>query len=178
MRQKRVFGFVVTGLFVGWCLVAAVRAAPNPAPSAEQIAFAQQVSDLLLNELLAALFQEFDETTPANVEHGTQAISLIFNDLNRDIRLVGTFAPLLGGNNNRPSGNFERTAIQKALTGQPHTAVQEENNTWFYRQTIPLSNTFHPNCVLCHTNFTPDFFSSTNNPGQWVGMLVLSVPIR
>jgi hypothetical protein len=178
MRQKRVFGFGVTGLIVAWCLVVTVRAAPNAPPSAEQIAFAQGVSDLLVNELVAALFQEFNETTPDNVEHGKQAISLIFNDLNREIRLVGTFAPLLGGNNNRPSGNFERTAIQEALTGQPHTAVQEENNTWFYRRTVPLSNTFHPNCVLCHTNFTPDFFSSTNNPGQWVGMLVLSVPIK
>ena len=28
------------------------------------VAFAQHVSDLLLNELVAALFQEFDETTP------------------------------------------------------------------------------------------------------------------
>jgi len=43
---------------------------------------------------------------------------------------------------------------------------------------VPLSNKLHPACVLCHTNFTEDFFNSTNNPGQWVGALVLSVPIR
>ena len=60
-------------------------------------------------------FQEFNETTPANAEHGKQAISLIFNDLNRDV-------PLLG-------------------------------------------------------NFTPEFFASTNNPGQWVGALAVRVPI-
>jgi len=32
--------------------------------------------------------------------------------------------------------------------------------------------------VLCHTNFTPEFFNSTNNPGQWVGTLLLRVPIK
>ena len=42
----------------------------------------------------------------------------------------------------------------------------------------PLSNTLHQNCVLCHTNFTADFFNRTNNPGQWVGTLVLGVPIK
>ena len=34
------------------------------------IAFAQRTSDLLLNTLFAALVQEFDETTPDNVEEG------------------------------------------------------------------------------------------------------------
>jgi hypothetical protein len=134
------------------------------------------VSDLLLNELVAALFKEFDETTPQNVEQGKQAISLIFNDLNRDIRLVGTFDPL-GGENARPDGNFERRALQLALDGQPHTDVQKVNNTWYYRRSVPLSNAFHTACVLCHTNFTPEFFAETNNPGQWAGALVLRVPI-
>jgi hypothetical protein len=40
-----------------------------------------------------------------------------------------------------------------------------------------LSNTLHQACVLCHTNFTPEFFGQTNNPGEWVGMLALRVPI-
>jgi hypothetical protein len=145
-------------------------------PSARGVAFAQQVSDLLLNELVAALFQEFDETTPANVEHGKQAISLIFNDLNRDIRLVGTFQPL-GGDNALPDGNFESRALQLALEGESHTAVQKVNNAWYYRRSIPLSNTLHTACVQCHENFTPRFFAQTNNPGQWVGMLALRVPI-
>jgi hypothetical protein len=147
-------------------------------PSSQQVAFAQQVSDLMLNELLAALFQEFGETTPQNVNHGKQAISLIFNDQNRDMRLVGTFRPLLGKDNDLPSDGFESTSLSLALTGQPYTAVQQVNDTWYYRRSIPLSNTFHKNCVLCHTNFTPDFFNSTNNPGQWVGTLVLRVPIK
>jgi hypothetical protein len=42
---------------------------------------------------------------------------------------------------------------------------------------VPLSNTLHTACVLRHTNFTPEFFAETNNPGQWVGALVLRVPI-
>src|SRR5438128_1431113 len=75
-------------------------------PSGSQIASAQQVSDLMLNELLAALFQEFKETTPQNVEHGKRAISLVFNDHNRDMRLVGAFRPLLGGENNRAGDRF------------------------------------------------------------------------
>jgi len=175
--RKLLFTGCLSGLLIAWLSVAStVKAAGGP-PTNDQIAFAQQVSDLMLNELLAALFQEFDETTAANVAHGKQAISLIFNDLNRDMRLIGEFAPLLGGNNDRPTGSFERTAQTLALTGQPYTAVQKVNDTWLYRRSVPLSNTFHTACVFCHTNFTPEFFASTNNPGQWVGALVLSVPI-
>ena len=178
-RKHHVFcGIAVVGL-VALGGVAAATTHAKHRPSSEQVAFATEVSDLLLNELLAALITEFDETTPANVEHGKQAISLIFNDLNRNMRLIGPFAPLLGGRNNRPTGSFERAALGLALTGQPHTAVQEDQNgTWFYRRSVPLSNTFHPNCVLCHANFTPEFFSRTNNPGQWVGSLILAVPIE
>jgi hypothetical protein len=171
------YGVAVLGFAGALGVTTVVSAKDNDRPSAEQIAFAQQVSDLMTNELVAALFTEFDETTPDNVEHGKQAISLIFNNLNRNMRLIGTFGPLLGGRNNRPSGRFERTAQERALTGQPHTAVQKENGNWVYRRSIPLSNTFHSACVLCHANFTTDFFESTNNPGQWVGALVLAIPI-
>jgi hypothetical protein len=146
-------------------------------PSDEDVAFAQKVSDLLLNELVSALFTEFDETTPENVEHGKQAISLIFNDLNRDIRLVGTFRPL-GGDNSRPDGSYERRALQLALGGQALAEVQRVNDTWYYRRSVPLSNTLHAACVMCHANFTPEFFAQTGNPGQWVGMLALRVPIN
>ena len=64
--------------------------------------------------------------------------------------LIGPFAPLLGGRNNRPSGSFERTALAMALSGEPHSDVQRENDTWFYRRSVPLSNTLHVNCVQCH----------------------------
>ena len=107
------------------------KASHDEAPSPRQIAFAQEVSDLMLNELVAALFQEFDETTPQNVEHGKQAISLIFNDLNRDMRLVGAFGPLLGGSNDRPDDRFERTALSRALAGEPYAAVQKVNDRWY-----------------------------------------------
>lgn len=149
----------------------------NP-PSNDEVAFAQQTSDLLLNELLAALFQEFNETTPANVEHGKQAISLIFNNANRDIRLIGIFPPLLGGPNDLPSDSFERKSLVKALQGDANTSVERVGERWYYRRSIALSNSFHSSCVLCHTNFTSQFFTQTNNPGQWVGALTLRVPIK
>jgi hypothetical protein len=147
-------------------------------PSDESVAFAQRTSDLMLNEILAALFQEFDETTPENVEEGKQAISLIFNDANRDMRLIGSFGPLQGGYNDRPSDSFERAALNRALQGQTHTSVERHGNQWYYRRSIALSNTFHQACVLCHTNFTEKFFKRTDNPGQWVGALALRIPIK
>ena len=147
-------------------------------PSNEAIAFAQRTSDLMLNELLAALFKEFNETTPDNVEEGKQAISLIFNDSNRDMRLIGLFPPLQGGLNDLPSDSFERRSLALALKGQANTSVERVGDRWYYRRTIALSNTFHQACVLCHTNFTNEFFQQTNNPGQWVGALALRTPIK
>ena len=169
--------FIAAVLLVLTLTGANLASAADDPPSRGQVAFAEEVSDLLLNELLAALFQEFGETTPQNVEQGKQAISLIFNDSNRDIRLIGTFDPL-GGGNNRPSGSFERTALGLALNGEAHTAVANVDGRWYYRSSIALSNTFHQNCLLCHTNFTRNFFEMTNNSGQWVGALVLRVPIN
>ena len=173
-------GVVITGCLAACGLAVVAHATDDETPSPRQVAFAEKVSDLLVNEVVAALFKEFDETTPENVEHGKQAISLIFNDVNRDIRLVGAFGPLLGGNNDRPSDRFETTALRRALAGDVdgYTAVQKVNDTWYYRRSVPLSNTLHQNCVLCHTTFTADFFNRTHNPGQWVGALILSVPIR
>lgn len=147
-------------------------------PSNEDVAFAQRTSNLLLNELLAALFQEFNETTDDNVEEGKQAISLIFNNANRDMRLIGIFPSLLGGLNDIPSDSFERKSLAKALQGQENTSVERMGDRWYYRRSIALSNTFHQSCVKCHTNFTDQFFNQTNNPGQWVGALTLRVPIK
>ncbi len=147
-------------------------------PSTEAIASAQTTSDLMLNELKAALFQEFNETTPENVEHGKQAISLIFNDANRDMRLLGNIGPLLGGANDLPTDSFEQRAVTRARQGESITAVERMDGRWYYRRSLALSNSFHTACVLCHTNFTPQFFQQTNNPGQWVGTLALRVPIK
>ena len=170
-------GVLLTGLVAGVGFGVS-HAYDDTPPSGEQVAFAQRTSDLMLNELVAALFQEFNETTPANVEEGKQAISLIFNDANRDMRLVGTFEPLLGGDNDRPADPFEQAALAAALQGQAYTAVERVDDRWYYRRSVALSNSFHQNCVLCHTNFTPQFFEQTNNPGQWVGTLTLRVPVK
>jgi hypothetical protein len=150
----------------------------DDSPSGEAVAFAQRTSDLMLNELLAALFQEFNETTPHNVEEGKQAISLIFNDSNRDMRLIGVFPPLLGGFNDLPHDSFELKSVAMALKGQANTSVERVGDRWYYRRSVALSNSFHQACALCHTNFTPQFFQKTNNPGQWVGALMLRVPIK
>jgi hypothetical protein len=150
----------------------------NDSPSNDEIAFAQRTSNLMLNELLAALFTEFNETTTENVEEGKQAISLIFHNSNRDMRLIGVFPPLLGGFNDLPSDSFEQQSMALALQGQPNTSVERVGNRWYYRRSVALSNTFHQACALCHTNFTPQFFQQTNNPGQWVGALTLRVPIK
>lgn len=176
--MKHTRWFAVAALAV---LAVAGAAAASPAgarPSEQQIEFAREVYGLMLNELVAALFQEFNETTPANVEHGKLAISLIFNDANRDMRLVGSFGPLLGRTNNRPADAFEEEALARALAGQPHESVERVKGRWYYRRSFALSNTFHAACVQCHTNFTPQFFEETQNPGQWVGTLVQRVPIR
>ena len=93
MPQARWFIVVV---LLAWTLLGAhVTSADDDPPSEAQKAFTKQVYNLMLNELVAALFAEFNETTAANVEHGKLAISLIFNNANRDMRLVGRFAPLL-----------------------------------------------------------------------------------
>jgi hypothetical protein len=73
---------------------------------------------------------------------------------------------------------FEAKSLGLALKGQANTSVERVGNRWFYRRSVALSNTFHQACALCHTNFTPELFQRTNNPGQWVGALMLRVPIR
>ena len=174
MRVKRVVALAVMLAVAG---VSSLGHTDNP-PSNEEVAFAQRTSDLMVNELVAALFQEFNETNPDNVEEGKQAISLIFNNSNRDMRLIGTFAPLLGGDNDLPNDEFEQTALGLALQGQAHTSVERVGDQWYYRRSVALSNTFHQSCALCHTNFTPQFFKKTHNQGQWVGALTLRVPIK
>jgi hypothetical protein len=174
MKMKRVIGLVVLLTVVG---VVGFGRTDN-SPSNEEVAFAERTTNLLQNELLAALFTEFNETTADNVEEGKQAISLIFNDSNRDMRLIGIFPPLQGGLNDLPSDSFERRSLALALQGDGNTSVERVGNRWYYRRSIALSNTFHPSCVLCHTNFTNQFFTQTHNEGQWVGALTLRVPIK
>ena len=173
MKIKRIIGIAALFSVVG--IVAFGRS--DDSPSSDEIAFAGRTGDLLQNEMVAALFQEFNETTANNTEEGKHAISLIFNNSNRDLRLIGVFGPLLGGTNDLPSDSFERKSLALALQGQPNTSVERVGDRWYSRRSIPLSNTLHTACVLCHTSFTDQFFTQTNNPGQWVGALTLRVPI-
>jgi len=168
LKKLAIHGLLVTGLISGLGLTVIAHDDNHP-PASEQIAFAQRTSDLLLATLFAALTQEFDETTVHNVEEGKQSISLVFNDRNKDMRLVGTFDPLQ--ENNRPRDAFERTAHGFALTGQAYTAVQRVDDQWYYRRSIPLSN-FRLECALCHTNFPP------GPTPDWMGALMLRVPIE
>jgi hypothetical protein len=144
-----------------------VARADNP-PNVEQVKFAQRTSNLLLATLFGALLQEFAETTPANVEEGKKSISLVFDDRNEAMRLVGVLQPLRS--NDVPQDSFESTALARAMQGQTYDDTQKVQGKWYYRRSVPLSN-FHPACAMCHTNFGP-----VNNQ-QWVGALMLRVPV-
>ena len=174
-RFRRSFGTKVVGAFAAVVLgcglalawsMATVRA--DAPPTQQQIQFAQKSSDLMLATLFAALLQEFAETTPANVEEGKHSISLIFDDRNDSMRLVGELEPIR--DNDVPQDPFEVTALQRAMQGQGDTTVEKVEGKWAYRRSVPLSN-FHPACSMCHTNFGPV------NESQWVGALMLRVPV-
>jgi hypothetical protein len=154
----------------GTCAVGLIAEAGhgNRPPSASEIEFARQTSDLMTNTVVAALLQEINETTPANVAQGNLSISLIFNDRNRDMRLVGTLQPL--SHNDRPADDFEQRALAAAMTGAPLTSVERLSGDWYYRRSVPLSN-FQPQCAMCHANFVG--LPST----AWVGALMLRIPI-
>src|SRR3712207_3860731 len=121
LKIKQVVVLLV--LFTVASLVAYGRVNNDP-PTDQEKQFAVETADLLQNEVFAALLQEFGETTPENVEQGKRAVSLIFHDANRDIRLIGSADPLLGGNNNIPADDFERESLALALQGQPNTKVE------------------------------------------------------
>ena len=166
------FAIAVASFIIGVGAVAIARA-DNQRPTEANIEYAKGIAQLLQNEMIAALLQEFNETTAANAAQGKVAIGLIFNDANPAIRLIGNLSPL--DPDNVPRDSFERTALFNAvnLNGTPFEAIeqsQDEDNNRFYRRSIPLSN-FHPACVICHTNFGPQ------NASEWVGALTLRVPI-
>jgi hypothetical protein len=168
LRKLVLSGIFVLMLVTGFGLAAIADASDIP-PTTEQVAFAEQTNNLMLNTLFAALTQEFDETTPDNVEQGKQSISLIFNDHNNDMRLVGTLDPLR--ENDRPRDNFERKANRLALAGQAYTSIERVDDEWYYRRSTPLSN-FRAECALCHTNFP------VGPTSDWVGALMLRVPVK
>jgi len=172
VNKLTILSGAVTSLIVAVGAVAVARTGNQPPPKAN-IDFAKGAADLLENETLAALFQEFSETTPSNAAQGKVAIGLMFNDANPAIRLIGNLFPLDPGN--VPRDGFETTALFNAvdLNGTSFESVeqsQDQANSWFYRRSIPLSNNFSTSCVVCHTNF-----AGLQNP--WVGALTFRVPI-
>ena len=178
MRHPKIKRIAALVVLIAVAAIVAYGRVNNDPPTEQEKEFAVQTADLLQNEVFAALLQEFGETTPENVEQGKLAVSLIFHDANRDIRLIGNAGPLLGGNNNVHSDEFEQESLALALQGKPNQTVERHGNRWYYRRSVALSNSFHTSCALCHTNFTPQVFENTNNPDQWVGALTLRVPIR
>ena len=165
--MKRAFAAVAFGycLVFSW-LITTVRA--DSAPTQAQIGFVERSSNLMLQTIVAALLQEFAETTPANVEEGKHSISLIFHDRNENMRLVGEQEPIR--DNDVPQDPFEVIALERAMQGQAYTAVEKIEGKWAYRRSVPLSN-FHTACSMCHTNFGPV------DTSQWVGALMLNVPV-
>lgn len=162
-----VFAAVVAACLAGLvCVPPAARA--DHAPDPQQVQFAQRTSNLMVATIVAALLQEFAETTPANVEEGKKSISLIFNDENESMRLVGVLQPLRSGD--VPQDAFEATALAKAMHGEHYADTQKVQGKWYYRRSVALSN-FDPACSMCHTNFGPV------NAAQWVGALMLRVPL-
>src|SRR5262245_10239779 len=110
-RSLAVAAIVLSGF--GTLLYFTTPAHADSPPNQQQIEFAQSTSNLMLATLFAALLQEFAETTLANVEEGKKSISLIFNDRNEDMRLVGVLQPLRP--NDVPQDPFESTALARAM---------------------------------------------------------------
>jgi hypothetical protein len=170
LKHKRLTRIVEVAFVVGMCVfgVGAEADRSDCTPTAAEIEFARETSDLMASTVVAALIQEINETTPANATKGNLSIGLIFNDLNRDMRLVGTLQPL--SYNDYPVDDFERAALAAAMTGAPFTSVERIDGDWYYRRSAPLTN-FQPQCAMCHANLIG--LPSTAP----VGALMLRVPI-
>ena len=170
MKHKRIATIAGAAAAAGTCALGVVAEASEEdhAPPAAAVELARETSDLMTNTVVAALLQEINETTPANAAQGSLSISLIFNDRNLDMRLVGTLQPL--SSNDLPSDDFERGALAAAMTGAPLTSVEKVSGGWYYRRSIPLTN-FQPQCAMCHANFSG--LPSTAP----VGAVMLRVPI-
>src|SRR5262245_48939756 len=104
IKKAVMYGLFVAGLTAGIADTANAQS-NNESPSAAAIAFAEGTSDLMTQTVVAALVQEIKETTPANAAQGSQSISLIFDDDNPSLRLVGVNEPLR--DNDYPRDDFE-----------------------------------------------------------------------
>jgi hypothetical protein len=138
-------------------------------PAAEDVAFASDVADAMIDRIVALLFREFAVTTPQNAAVGTEAISNVFFDANYTMRLVGDVEPLQ--DNNLPRDDFERDALAAAKLGQNFSRTERVKGRWWVRKSIAVSTEFSTSCVHCHANF-----ATVTNP--WVGALMVRAEVH
>ncbi len=137
-------------------------------PDPQDEIFASAVADAMVDRLVALLFREFEVTTAENAPVGTAAISNIFHDDNKLMRLVGDVQPLQ--NSNRPRDDFERDALAAAKLGNNFSRTERVNGRWWVRKSIAVATTFSTSCVHCHSNF-----ATVSNP--WVGALMVRAKV-
>jgi Protein of unknown function (DUF3365) len=181
MRLKKLViqAVIASVLIIGFGITAMTSQASSynkPALNSPAVVHASQTTDILRDRLFAALGQEFERTTRETAAKGSDAISIIFNDRNHDMRLIGTVGPLRP--NDRPKDAFERMVVTKALTKQLQPtdvieAVDGKSGEWYYRRAIPINNQMASTCVLCHANYR-----TLPANKQTVGALALRVRIK
>ena len=132
-------------------------------PSDAAIADSQAVAAAHRSRTLAALFEEFRTTTPANARINSRAISNLFFDGNPLMRLVssGDFAPIQASSN--PISRFEADAIASFKAGGPgfFSRVDRIGPVYVYCEAVALNNgallegtDMDPNvCQTCHQSF-------------------------
>ena len=134
-------------------------------PSPAAIADSTAVAATHRSRTLAALFEEFRTTTPANARINSRAISNLFFDGNPMMRLVssGDFAPIQASSN--PITRFEADAIASFKAGGGFfSRVDRIGPVWVYCEAVALNNgallagsDMNPNvCQTCHSSFPTD----------------------
>ena len=151
--KKKIFA---TGLavLIGTAGLAVLKADANSSPTQVEVDRAAGTSMVLINSLVAGLVNLVLATSNSgsSIAQGSQALSIIYDDRNENMRLVGQSEPL--SENSRPMDSFEVTALSRALAGQTYTSVERVMGSWYYRSSVPLANGV-AQCAFCHTNFGP-----------------------
>ena len=154
-----------TGLAGAAVRMAAGQGGP-PAPSPEAVADSAAVAATHRSRTLAALFEEFRTTTPENARINSRAISNLFADGNRLMRLVtsGDFAPIQ--QSAQAITKFEADAIASFKAGGPgfFSRLDRVGPNWVMCEAIALNNgaflegtDMSPNvCQTCHASFPTD----------------------
>jgi hypothetical protein len=137
-----------------------------PGPSSLAVADSQAVAAAHRSRTLAALFEEFRTTTPANARINSRAISNLFFDGNPLMRLVtsGDFEPIQASAN--PITNFETDAIASFKAGGPgyFARLDRIGSRWVWCEAVALNNgallagsDMDPDvCQTCHASFPTD----------------------